>query len=99
VPGLQARCAGDGTNACPSCLRKGIECIYLPPRKRGPKSGQLRNLMAEVETLRGVLQQPGALGPGALGLQQQQAGGGGGSGTGSPGLGTMMGTGGVKAPR
>lgn len=36
---LHKKC--DGQKPCARCLKKGIECIYLPPKKRGPKTGKL----------------------------------------------------------
>ena len=46
------KCKGDGIHSCPTCEKKGIECIYLAPKKRGPKSGALRALQEEVELLK-----------------------------------------------
>ena len=34
---LKCRCLGDGINPCPACTVRGIECIYLGSKKRGPK--------------------------------------------------------------
>ena len=49
---LKARCFGDGVNACNSCARKGVECVYSQHKKRGPKGGVLTALRAELEQLR-----------------------------------------------
>lgn len=36
---LHKKCDGIKPHPCSRCTKKGIECIYLPPKKRGPKTG------------------------------------------------------------
>lgn len=49
------KCTGDGTHPCPTCKKKGVTCVYLAPKKRGPKTGALRALQEEVDLLRAQL--------------------------------------------
>jgi hypothetical protein len=51
----KSRCGGDGYSPCPACERRGIQCVYSAAKKRGPKSGALAELKAEVAALRAQL--------------------------------------------
>lgn len=55
----KSKCINDGlgTTPCQACARKGIECVYLEQKKRGPKTGALKQLQEEVAALRQQLKQ------------------------------------------
>lgn len=51
----KAKCQGDGIVPCSSCIRRNIECVYVEQKKRGPKTGALKALQVELNTLRAAL--------------------------------------------
>jgi hypothetical protein len=55
----KAKCKGDGEKPCPTCVARGIQCVYPPPKKRGPKRGALKALQSRVRDLEHVLRKIG----------------------------------------
>jgi hypothetical protein len=51
----KAKCSGDGAAPCPSCVKRGLSCVYSAAKKRGPKTGALKALQEEVAVLRNQL--------------------------------------------
>ncbi len=49
-----SRCSGD-TPTCVQCSKRKIACVYSPQKKRGPKSGQLKQLQDQVQLLNEVI--------------------------------------------
>jgi hypothetical protein len=68
----RAKSKCDGGNPCASCKRRGIDCVYFEQRKRGPKTGALRQLQEEVASLRAQLKAQSA--PGGAGASGSSTG-------------------------